>query len=102
MLTVKEEPAVGLDGEGAETENCAAGPVVMLKLLLVAEVRLPSIAFSLYPVPVVLSEQPAKVMTPFVSVCEQPESVPGPPEVGVPVAIERVAVETLVVTALPN
>jgi hypothetical protein len=48
-----------------------------------------------------LIEHPVKLMTPLVSLCEQPESVPGPPEVGVEGAIARVAVETFVVTALP-
>ena len=45
MVTVKAVPALGL--EGAETANCAAGPVVMLKAALVAAVKLPSVAFSL-------------------------------------------------------
>ena len=44
MFTVKEAPAFGF--EGVEIANCAAGPVVVLKLVLVAEVRLPSVAFS--------------------------------------------------------
>jgi hypothetical protein len=45
IVTVKAVPAFGF--EGVETANWAAGPVVTLKLVLVAAVRLPSVAFSL-------------------------------------------------------
>ena len=40
-------------------------------------------------------------MTPLVSLCVQPESVPGPPDVGVAVAIASETVDTSVVTVLP-
>jgi hypothetical protein len=49
----------------------------------------------------VLILQPLKVTTPNTSLGEQPESVPGPPEVGVPAAMARVTVLLSVVTTLP-
>ncbi len=44
---------------------------------------------------------PEKEMTPPASLCEQPESVPGPPELGVPPVMTRLAVDWSVVTGLP-
>ena len=45
--------------------------------------------------------QPEKVVTPDVTTPEQPDSVPGPPEAGVPLVIARVTVDESPVTMLP-
>jgi hypothetical protein len=82
--------------------SCAAAPTATLKALVVAEVSEPSVASSAYPVPSVLILQPLKEKIPDDSVAEQPDSAPGPPDVGVPVAIERVTVELSEVTTLPE
>jgi hypothetical protein len=79
-----------------------AVPTLTLNTLLSAAVSTPSVAWSLYPVPAVSILQPEKLTTPLVSLCAQPESVPGPPDAGVPDVIDRPTVDESGVTTLPN
>ena len=58
--TVVAEPPPGC----VVNASCVAAPTVMLKPLLVAAVKEPSVARKMYPVPALSMLQPAKVATP--------------------------------------
>ncbi len=73
---------------------------MMLNEPLTAPVSEPSVAVSVYPVPTLSTLQPAKEMTPLVSVWLQPESDPGPPDDGAFTWSETV--ELSPVTMLPS
>ena len=79
-----------------------AGPTVMLMALLVAAVKVPSVALIVYPVPARLMEQPAKVATPAVALSGFDVHDDAAPLVPVPEVMASVMAEVLEVTTSPQ
>ena len=96
-MTEKEVPAVAVVGTTVIASLVAE--LVMLKLALVAEVRTPDVAVSLYPVPTLLMLSPVNEATPEVAaLVTVPARVPAPGFV----LIARVMLAVDVVTVLPR
>jgi hypothetical protein len=83
-------PAVALVGCWRNA-SLVAGPRVILKVLLVAAVRLPLVALRVYPVPVLLTLKSLNVATPLTALMiVVPDSVPLPGLVPMATVIEAV------------
>ena len=102
-VTVNAAPwTTDVGGAGVNTIDVAT-PGVMLKLDETPAVSAPSVAVSVYPVPVTWIEQPLKLATPATAATVRllQARVPGPPTVGVPAVMEMVTLEVFPVTVLP-
>jgi hypothetical protein len=97
------EPAMTELGETAMVPSpLTAVPAFTLNGLLVANVRLPSVAVSVYPLPTRLTLQPANVATPALAVFGFAVQARAAPAVPVPLVIARLTALASLVTVLPN